>query len=185
MQDIYILAGPNGAGKTTAAKTVFPETLKIIEFVNADEIAKGLSPFNWEDVAFESGRIMIKRIHQLSHEKKDFGLETTLSSKNYLKFIETVKQNGYNVTLVFLYLNNVDIAQQRVAKRVSEGGHNIPIDVVERRYYRGLKNLKSYFNVVNNWYCYDNSNGQYELIAKKTGDKKTIINFEIWNRIQK
>lgn len=184
MPDLYIIAGPNGAGKTTAAQIIFPEMLDVIEFVNADEIARGLSPFNWEGVAFEAGRIMIKRIQQLLDEHKTFALETTLSSKNYLRLIVKAKQSGYKVTLIFLWLNHFDISMQRVKKRVSEGGHNIPEDIIKRRYNRGLKNLTAFFSVSDSWFCYDNSNGDYELIAKQIKDEKTIVNFEIWNAIQ-
>ncbi len=147
MPDLYIIAGPNGAGKTTAAQIIFPEMLNVIEFVNADEIARGLSPFNWEGVAFEAGRIMIKRIQQLLDEHKTFALETTLSSKNYLRLIANAKQSGYKVVLIFLWLNHFDISKQRVKKRVFEGGHNIPEDIIERRYNRGLKNLGSFFHL--------------------------------------
>lgn len=119
MPNIYIIAGPNGAGKTTAAKIIFPETLGITEFVNADEIARGLSPFNWDGVTFEAGRIMIKRIHQLLNEEKNFAFETTLSAKNYFKFITGAKENGYIITLIYLWLNNVGVAKQRVAKKSS------------------------------------------------------------------
>lgn len=184
MPRIYIIAGPNGAGKTTAAKIIFPETLGVVEFVNADEIAKGLSPFNWEGVAFEAGRIMIKRINQLLDEQKNFAFETTLSAKNYLKFIKVAKERGFTISLIYLWLNSPDIAIQRVAKRVSEGGHNIPEDIIQRRYHRGLKNLSSFFNLVDDWYCFDNSKGVYELIAKKTSDEITIVNFEVWKQIQ-
>lgn len=184
MLNLYIIAGPNGAGKTTAAKIIFPETLGVTEFVNADEIARGLSPFNWDGVAFEAGRIMIKRIHHLLGERKSFSFETTLSAKNYFKVIKDAKESRYNVTLIYLWLNSIEIAKQRVAKRVTEGGHNIPEDVIERRYYRGLKNLSMFLDYVDDWYCFDNSNSEYQLIAKKSGDEKTIVNFEIWKQIQ-
>ena len=183
MPQLFIIAGPNGAGKTTAAKTILPETLAIKEFVNADEIARGLSPFNPDGVSFEAGRIMLKRIQQLITEKKDFAIETTLSLKSYMRLIKDVQQKDYIVTLLFLWLNNADIAKFRVAKRVAEGGHNIPLDVIHRRYLRGLQNLKGYISIVDAWFVYDNSRGEYELIAKKSGETKEIINFETWQRI--
>ena len=173
MPQLFIIAGPNGAGKTTAAKTILPETLAIKEFVNADEIARGLSPFNPDGVSFEAGRIMLKRIQQLVTEKKDFAIETTLSLKSYMRLIKDVQQKDYNA----------DIAKFRVAKRVAEGGHNIPLDVIHRRYLRGLQNLKGYISIVDAWFVYDNSRGEYELIAKKSGETKEIINFETWQRI--
>jgi predicted ABC-type ATPase len=183
MPDIFIIAGPNGAGKTTAAKTILPEVLGIKEFVNADEIARGLSPFNEEAVAFEAGRIMLERIHQLINEQKDFSFETTLSAKTYLSLIKEVKQKGYSVTLIFLWLSSVEVAKQRVAKRVSEGGHNIPALTIERRYERGLKNLEKYMKVSDAWYLYDNTSGLYELIAKQINNEKIIFNFDTWQKI--
>jgi predicted ABC-type ATPase len=183
MPEFFIISGPNGAGKTTAAKTILPETLGIKEFVNADEIARGLSPFNPEDVSFEAGRIMLNRIHQLFNEKKDFSIETTLSSKTYFPLITEMKKKGYTLTLIFLWLSNVEVAISRVAKRVSEGGHNIPKDVIVRRYNRGLINLKKYFPLVDNWFVYDNSFGEYELIAMKTNKEQKIINFDTWQKI--
>lgn len=152
MPNLYIIAGPNGAGKTTAAKTILPEILNVKEFVNADEIARGLSPFNPEAVAFEAGRIMRARIHQLIKLNRDFSFETTLSAKNYLALIKELKEKGYFVTLLFLWLRNVEIAKRRVAKRVEEGGHNIPGEVIERRFWRGLKNLTAYLDSVDAWY---------------------------------
>jgi predicted ABC-type ATPase len=183
MPDLYIISGPNGAGKTTAAKTILPETLGIKEFVNADEIARGLSPFNPEGASFEAGRIMLNRIHQLFKEKKSFSIETTLSSKTYLPLIKEMKQKGYTITLIFLWLRNVEIAKYRVAKRVSEGGHNIPVDVIERRYKRGLLNLEKYLSLVDSWFVYDNTLGQYELIAMELKKSKKIINFDTWQKI--
>jgi predicted ABC-type ATPase len=183
MPDLFIIAGPNGAGKTTAARTILPETLGIKEFVNADEIARGLSPFNPEGVSFEAGRIMLNRIHQLFTERKDFSIETTLSSKNYFAIIKEMKGMGYAVTLIFLWLRNVEIAKYRVAKRVSEGGHNIPPDVIERRYVRGLQNLEKYCSLADSWFVYDNSLGEYELIAKEYNKEKVIANFDTWKKI--
>lgn len=115
MPDLYIIAGPNGAGKTTAAKTIFPETLGVIEFVNADEIAKGISPFNPEGVAFEAGRVMLRRIEQLVKDQRDFAFETTLSTISYLQLINSVQQKGCKVTLIFLWLASSEIAKERVA----------------------------------------------------------------------
>jgi predicted ABC-type ATPase len=183
MPEFFIISGPNGAGKTTAAKTILPETLGIKEFVNADEIARGLSPFNPEQVSFEAGRIMLNRIYQLMKDKKDFSIETTLSSKTYFPLIREMKKKGYTLTLIFLWLSNVHVAISRVAKRVSEGGHNIPKDVIERRYNRGLINLKKYFSLVDNWFVYDNSFGEYELIAMETNKEQKIINFDTWQKI--
>jgi len=140
-KNLYIIAGSNGAGKTTASFTVLPEILECKEFVNADEIAKGLSPFQPEKVAFEAGRIMLNRIDELIKKEKNLAFETTLSTKTYKQKIQFAKQNGYNTTLLFFWLQNTELAKERVKIRVNEGGHNIPKDVIERRYINGIKNL--------------------------------------------
>ena len=138
MPNLYIIAGCNGAGKTTASNTILPDILDCREFVNADNIAIGISPFNPEGAAFEAGRIMLHRIEQLLHEGKDFAFETTLSTRSYVSYIHKAKGLGYNVTLVYIWLNSSELAMQRVAIRVAKGGHHIPDDVIERRYYKGM-----------------------------------------------
>lgn len=167
----YIVAGCNGAGKTTASFTILPEILDCKEFVNADEIAKGLSPFQPESVAFESGRIMLNRIAELLQENKSFAFETTLSTKSYKSKIIEAKSKGYRVTLLFFWLQNIELAKERVKIRVSEGGHNIESDVIERRYIRGIKNLFDiYLSIVDGALIFDNSEGQHELLADKQID---------------
>ena len=156
--NLYIIAGCNGAGKTTASFTVLPEMLECREFVNADEIAAGLSPVNPEGVAIQAGRLMIDRILHLLKEGETFAFETTLATRSYVKLIRQAQKRGYFVTLLFFSLSTPEQAVRRVAKRVSLGGHNIPTDVIERRYEAGLRNLFSlYTPVVDYWTLYDNS----------------------------
>lgn len=170
-KNLYIIAGCNGAGKTTASFTILPEIIECKEFVNADEIAKGLSPFQPEMVAFESGRIMINRINELLKEDENFAFETTLSTRSYKNKIIQAKEKGYTVTLLFFWLKNIELAQQRVKIRVKEGGHNIPDKVIERRYLRGINNLfEIYLPIVDGALIFDNSYGKHELIAQKTVD---------------
>ena len=183
MSNLYIIAGPNGAGKTTAAMTVLPEALHVKEFVNADEIARGLSPLNPAGMAIEAGKIMLKRIRQLASEGEDFSIETTLASKSYIKLIKKCQAEGYVVTLIFFYLNGWELARQRVEQRVSKGGHDIPEIDIERRYYRGIKNLPEYISIVDFWSLYDNSEGKYLPIARGVREGKIIINFELWDHI--
>lgn len=148
-KNLYIIAGCNGAGKTTASYTILPEIIECKEFVNADENAKGLSPFQPEKVAFEAERIMINRINKLLENGESFAFETTLSTRSYKQKIEIAWQKGYTITILFFWLNNIELAKERVKIRVSEGGHNIPIDVIERRYLNGLKNLfKIYLPII-------------------------------------
>ena len=140
-KNLYIIAGCNGAGKTTASFTILPEILDCKEFVNADEIAKGLSPFQPEKVSFEAGRIMLKRINELLETNENFAFETTLATKSYKSKIAEAKSKNYSVTLLFFWLQNVELAIERVKTRVIEGGHNIETEVIKRRYINGIKNL--------------------------------------------
>lgn len=187
MPNLYIIAGCNGAGKTTASYTILPKILHCKEFVNADSIAVGLSPFNPENVAFEAGRIMLHRINQLLEEKTDFAFETTLATKSYVSFIKKAQHVGYEVTLLFFWLSSPEMAIERVAKRVSQGGHNIPIDIIHRRYYRGINNLlKLYIPICDNWMIVNNMNVYPDIIAEgKPGVETVILNTDIWNIINK
>ena len=158
MRKLYIIAGCNGAGKTTASYTVLPEMLGCKEFVNADEIAKGLSPFNPESVAIEAGRLMLQRMDDLLAEGADFPFETTLATRSYVKFIEKAHAKGYYVTLLFFWLPTPEQAIERVATRVREGGHNIPSEVIRRRYANGIRNLTTlYTPICDYWTIYNNS----------------------------
>lgn len=163
---LYIIAGCNGAGKTTASFTVLPEMLNCREFVNADEIAKGLSPFNPEGVAIQAGRLMIDRIIHLLKDGETFAFETTLATRSYVNLIQRAQKRGYFVTLLFFSLSSPEQAVARVAKRVSLGGHNIPNDVILRRYEAGLQNFfELYTPICDYWTLYDNSNIPGEKIA--------------------
>lgn len=175
--NLYIIAGCNGAGKTTASFTVLPEMLDCREFVNADEIAAGLSPFNPEGCAIQAGRLMIERIIHLLKEGVTFAFETTLSTRSYVKLIQQAQKRGYFVTLLFFSLSSPEQAVKRVAKRVSQGGHNIPTDVIYRRYRGGLSNLFNlYMPVCDYWAMYDNSVCPAVKIA--SGLKGEAINVE-------
>jgi len=175
-RNIYIIAGCNGAGKTTASFTILPEIINCKEFVNADEIAKGLSPFQPEKVAIESGRIMLNRINELLSINKSFAFETTLSTKSYKNKLIEAKEKGYTVTLIFFWLQSVELAKERIKVRVSEGGHNIESDVVERRYIKGIKNLFDiYLPLVDGALIFDNSEGMPKLLARKSSDEQLYI----------
>ena len=185
--NLYIIAGCNGAGKTTASYTVLPEILNCREFVNADNIAAGLSPFNVESVAFTAGRIMLQRMNELLNEKVDFAFETTLSTRSYVSFIQKAKSLGYQITLLYFWLSSPQNAIQRVAKRVSQGGHHIPSDIIERRYFRGIENLiKLYIPVCDSWLIFNNLNPNSEFIAKGTNKlEEKIYNNDILYSILK
>ncbi|MBK8282073.1 MAG: zeta toxin [Saprospiraceae bacterium] len=175
-KNLYIIGGCNGAGKTTASFTLMPFILECNEFVNADEIARGISPFQPEKVAFEAGRIMLHRIKELLAKDQTFAFETTLATKSYKNLILEAKSKNYQISLVFFWLEKVQIAIERVATRVREGGHDIPTDVIKRRYIYGLKNLFDiYIPLADNILLFDNSFGQPKLIGKKTMENEFQI----------
>ena len=168
--NIYIISGCNGAGKTTASFTILPDMLDCKEFVNADEIAKGLSPFQPESVSFQAGRIMIERIDELLNSGVDFGFETTLTTLSYLNTIKLAKQKGYTINLLYFWLNDVNLAIERVKTRVSEGGHNIPEETIRRRYSRGIYNLTNKFtDLCDYWIVIDNSSRPFTFVAEGQG----------------
>ncbi|MGY6521849.1 MAG: zeta toxin family protein [Mongoliitalea sp.] len=185
MKRLYIIAGCNGAGKTTASYTILPEILSCKEFVNADEIAKGISPFQPEKAGIEAGRLMLKRINKLLEAGENFAFETTLSTRSYVNFVEKAKSFNYHVTCLFFYLDSPELAISRVKTRVNEGGHNIPEDVIKRRYKSGIENFFSLFmNKVDNWLFVNNSGDSYEIIAEGSGIKVAVYNNKLWDKLK-
>ena len=179
-KNLYIISGCNGAGKTTASYTVLPEILDCKEFVNADEIARGLSPFNPESVAIEAGRLMLKRIDELLEKDETFSIETTLATKSYINLVRRAQAKGYTVRLLFFWLNSPALALLRIAERVAKGGHNIPEPIVRRRYVAGINNLFHLFmNEVDYWVVYDNSENPRKQIASGGRDADTVIDDEM------
>ncbi|MBD5340295.1 MAG: AAA family ATPase [Bacteroides sp.] len=177
---LYIIAGCNGAGKTTASYSVLPELLDCREFVNADEIAKGLSPFNPESVAIEAGKLMLQRIDLLLEQGKTFAIETTLATRSYASLVKRAKERGYNVVLLFFWLPSPEMAVARVAKRVREGGHNIPIQTINRRYWLGLQNFFLIFSpIVDSWSFFQNTN-----ITEELANEDEVIDKETFNKIR-
>ena len=186
MPNLYVIAGCNGAGKTTASYAVLPEMLECKEFVNADEIAKGLSPFIPGSVAIEAGRLMLRRIHELIDHGVDFAFETTLATRSYVSLIRTAQSKGYYVSLVYFWLNSPELAVGRVQMRVEAGGHNIDQKVVRRRYRSGIKNLFDiYIPVCDYWILLDNSRPPSKVIAKGNRDKtKSIVETLIYKTLK-
>ena len=182
---LYVIAGCNGAGKTTASYTILPEILNCKEFVNADEIARGLSPFQADKVSVQAGRLMLMRIKSLLAAGVNFAFETTLATKSYTSIIAVAQRVGYQVTLLFFWLNSPELAEHRVQDRVASGGHAIPVDVIHRRYERGLSNFfHLYLPIVDKWMFIDNSGAAYAVLAKGTSKNVTIIDQPLWNRIK-
>ncbi|MDD4592111.1 MAG: zeta toxin family protein [Parabacteroides sp.] len=188
MPYLYIIAGCNGAGKTTASFTILPEMLKCKEFVNSDEIAKGLSPFNASNiaVAVEASRIMYKRVKELISISETFAMETTLATRSVVNLIREAQREGYFVTLLFFWLNTPELAIERVKMRVAAGGHDIPEQTIRRRYDAGIHNLfELYIPICDYWMITDNSMSPMQIIA--TGfksDKKEIINSDIYTKLE-
>lgn len=186
-KQVIMIAGPNGAGKTSTAMVLLPNFLNVNEFVNADQIAYGLSPFNQESLAMEAGRLMLKRINYLIEQHKSFAFETTGAALLHIRTLKRCRDAGYQTGLVFLYLPSVELAIERVKLRVSQGGHNIPEEDIRRRYHHGLNLLFSqYLDLVDTAEIYDNSYAKTTLIAKKPfiNASWVIKNPELWERIK-
>jgi len=179
-KNLYIISGCNGAGKTTASYTVLPEILDCREFVNADEIARGLSPFNSDSMAIEAGRLMLKRIEELLEKEETFSIETTLATKSYINLVRRAQAKGYSVKVLFFWLNSPELALQRVAERVAKGGHNIPEPVIRRRYVAGIRNFfRLFMSEVDYWDIYDNSGYPRKQVACGGKNAQTIIYQEL------
>ena len=184
--NLYIIAGPNGAGKTTASYNVLPDLLHCTNFVNADEIARGLSPFAPESVAIQAGKIMLSRIKELLKQSATFGIETTLATRSYVNLVRKAQLSGYVVNLVFFYLDNEEQAVQRVAQRVSNGGHNIPETDIRRRFKRGLYNVVTlYLPICDSALVFNNTMGEALLVARKSASNDAILVYqpEMWNNL--
>ncbi|MDR3423748.1 MAG: AAA family ATPase [Alphaproteobacteria bacterium] len=181
---VYMIAGPNGAGKTTAAMTLLPNFLSVHEFVNADEIARGLNPLNPDGQAVPAGRLMLQRIDDLIASGKSFAFETTGASRVFAEKLRQAKSAGSRLSLVYLWLPNAELAKTRVRLRVAQGGHDIPGKDIERRYGRGLKNLVDvYLPLVDEAYVYDNSASAtdiQDLIAKKIDTTWAVVQDSKW-----
>jgi predicted ABC-type ATPase len=174
--NLYIIAGPNGAGKTTFARKFLPQYVECLEFVNADFIAGGLSPFAPERAAIHAGRLVLEQIHSLAERGVDFGFETTLSGKTYVKLLQGMKKSGYLVHIFFLWIPNVELALERIKLRVRNGGHHIPEAIVRRRFSRSLPNfLRIYKPLVDSWAVFDNSGDVPKMIGFEESGKIEIL----------
>ncbi|MBP7867038.1 MAG: zeta toxin family protein [Acidobacteria bacterium] len=186
MPQIYLIGGPNGAGKTTSAMTLLPELLQCEEYVNADAIAAGLSPFAPGTVAITAGRLMVRRIEWLAQHRKDFAFETTMASRMFVSFLQERKRDGYSVNLLYLWLMSPELALRRVASRVMDGGHHVPEELIRRRYRTGLMNFfNRYIPIADSWTLYDNSGFEPRLVALGSVEEALTIRDEpTWASIQ-
>jgi predicted ABC-type ATPase len=185
-KDIVILGGPNGAGKTTAASVVLPEKLRLNAFLNADEIARRISPGNVETAAFEAGRLMMEQMRDMVRDGQSFAFETTCSGKSYIRSLKECQKAGWRVSLIYLWVPSPEYSIARVARRVSEGGHYIPDEVVRRRYLTGLWNMRHlYLPLADDATIYDNRDRALRLIARQApGFPLKVMDEEIWARIE-
>lgn len=180
--NLYIIGGPNGAGKTTFARRFLPKYVKCLEFVNADLIAGGLSPFAPEKAAIHAGRVMLEQIHSLSNRGLDFGFETTLAGKAYVNFLNDLKNKGYHIHLFFLWISSVRLALERIKIRVRNGGHSIPESVVRRRFVRSLRNFYNYYQpLVDSWAILDNSGETPTMIAFEELGKLIVLDPDVFS----
>ena len=186
-KNVVVVGGPNGAGKTMWAIRRLPPTLNIREFVNADEIARGISPLDPEGNAVAAGLLMIERLNELIDAGHSFAFETTCAGRGHIIRLRRCRAANYRITLVFLWLPSADIALARVARRASEGGHRIPDDVVVRRYSAGLHNMRHlYLPLADSAFIYDNSDGEGVLVVERHGNEPiTIHDGGRWNQIEK
>ena len=167
MPRLYIISGCNGSGKTTASYTLLPELLGCREFVNSDEFAKSLSPFDPSAASVAASRYMLMKIKYLLEKEADFCVETTLATRSLLNLVREAQEKYYEVTILYFWLNSPELAIQRVRDRVKAGGHNIPEEVIRRRYLMGLKYLfETYIPVCDRWVLADNSKTPFSVIAE-------------------
>ena len=184
---IIVIAGCNGAGKSTIAPHLLRDAFGLKDFVNADTIAQGLSAFSPESVSMEAGRLMLKRLKVLAKERKTFAFETTLATRFYANWLAELQTKGFEFHLVFLWLENPELAIERVRERVASGGHNISEDVIIRRYFKGLRNFFGLYKpIANTWtFCNNSGFGNAEIIAEGNKLSNEIFNRKIWEKICK
>jgi predicted ABC-type ATPase len=183
---VVIIAGPNGAGKSTIAPLILRGPLRVREFVNADDIARGLSPFNIEGAAVAAGRIMLARVRDLAKQRASFAFETTLASRTFAPWLKELKEDGYAFHLVYLWLPSAEFAVSRVASRASQGGHSIPSDTIRRRYHGGVRNFfHLYRPIATTWAVFDSSYGRRLLIAEgEDGRPPGVLDAWRWSSIR-
>jgi predicted ABC-type ATPase len=184
--NLYIVAGPNGAGKSTFAQLFLPDYANCREFVNADLIAAGLSPFNPEGRAIQAGRLMLDRIEALAWARTDFGFETTLAGRGWVPLLHELRRQGYRLNVFFLWLPSPDLAVSRVQEWVRAGGHAVPEEVIRRRYARGLRNFfRIYQPILDGFLIFDNSGTEPLMISMSINHQRFIFERDLFERVEK
>ncbi|MDX6403766.1 MAG: hypothetical protein QOH70_1221 [Blastocatellia bacterium] len=184
---VIAIAGPNGAGKTTLAPFLLRDKLGVLEYVNADPIAHGLSGFDPGSVALQAGRVMLNRLHELAAQRKTFAFETTLAAKHYAGWIKKLRNEGYAFQMMFLWLQSPELAVQRVRERVNTGGHDVAEQIIRRRHAAGLRNFATLYQpLANTWAVYDTSNSSSATMIAQggAGQAQNIIHTDLWRRFQ-
>ena len=182
---VYVIAGPNGAGKTTFANEFLPDFVNCREFLNADLIAAGLSPFAPETQNLRAGRLLLSRIKELTGAKQDFGFETTLSGRSYVRLLNEMKNDGYRILLFFLWLPSADLAVARVKNRVRQGGHNVPEPVIRRRFESGIRNLfRLYRPRLDAWWLYDASRLPPKVVSEEEDGELRLFHSGLFEQIK-
>jgi len=185
-KNVYIIAGPNGSGKSTFAEKFLPDYAECPNFINADLIAKGLSPFSPRTAALKAGKLVLAQIHEFAKKGVDFGFETTLSGKLYVKLFKKLREDDYQLHLFFLWLPSPQLAIERIKERVREGGHDVPIRDIRRRFYRSVANFfKLYQPFLNSWMILNNTGIRPALIARSASSKVVIFDKELFGEIKK
>jgi predicted ABC-type ATPase len=183
---IVILAGVNGAGKTTSAPRILHGELALVQFLNADLIARGLSPFDPEHAALAASDVLLRRMESLTASRESFGLESTLAARSLAPRLRDLLSTGYEFHLVFLYLESAELAVARVANRVRLGGHNVPESTIRRRYTAGLRNFfRLYMPLATTWKMIDNTHGD-EATTIAEGRNNNVLSLPesaIWNQL--
>ncbi|MFH1352766.1 MAG: zeta toxin family protein [bacterium] len=184
-KNVYVIAGPNGSGKTTFAKKFLPGYVKCPNFVNADLIAQGLSPFSPPSAAVKAGKIVLKQIREFAEEEADFAFETTLSGKLYVNLLEGFQKKGYRIHIFFLWIPSAELAVARIKDRVADGGHNVPSHDVKRRFKRSIFNFfRLYQPLSNSWMLFNNAGSVPKLIVKMKNGKISVVDSELFDRIK-
>jgi len=182
---VYVIAGPNGAGKTTFANEFLPDFVYCREFLNADLIAAGLSPFAPETQNMRAGRLLLTRIKELTAANENFGFETTLAGRGYVRLLSEMKSTGYRVVLFFLWLPSADVAVARVKNRVRQGGHNVPEPVIRRRFESGVRNLfLLYRPLADVWRLYNGSQLPPEVVVHEEGQELQVFHADLFTQIK-
>jgi predicted ABC-type ATPase len=184
-KSVYIIAGPNGSGKTTFASKFLPDYVKCPNFVNADLIALGLSPFSPRSAAIKAGKLVLGQIHEFAKLGVDFAFESTLAGRSYVNLFKKLRKKGYKLHLFFLWIPDAELAIARIKDRVAEGGHNVPVQDVRRRFKRSICNFfKLYQPLLDSWMLFNNAGSIPTLIAKTKNGQILITAQQLFDQIK-